>query len=415
MKEAKIAFFSLFIFLFCPLFLIYAQNQSGRSVFAPFISQLRGEVRNSLIRLTWVDSVDAKGPVYIYRAQTPFDEAHPYSYLRPIEVPYGAQSYIDEVETPGIWYYFISASAEQGQRYEIFIPFSNTLTVTVSEIGDEDETAFGWAGGSPASGARITGLEAVVRGDGVLVSYRLNTVVRNTVLYRSVNPVTRPQDLLNAVIVQDGINSPFMDYPVPGISYYYAVISEDELIAGNVGIFPGYNATITAAEVPAGSRAGLGDSPGIRSIPLPLISMSAVSPGGIYGDILPPTPLSTDAARAVNGLNLQGVAIRLPQKTPRVFSQDLEAPSGGEEYPLRSIVQGAFKKQDWNACRDEFLQYLSLPRSAAAESRARFYLGQAYYFTGSFREALFEFLTVQTNYPGESGEWIQATLAMLTN
>jgi hypothetical protein len=240
-------------------------------------------------------------------------------------------------------------------------------------------------------------------------------VVRNPVLYRSVSPIIRSQDLLNAVVVQDGINTPFTDYPVPGISYYYAVISEDELIAGNVGIFPGYNATITAAEVPAGSRVGLGDSPGIRSIPLPLISVNAVSPGGIYGDVLPPTPLSPEAARAVNNLNLQGVSGRLPQKTPRVFSQDLEAPSGGEEYPLRSIVQGPFRRQEWSACRDEMLQYLSLPRGAAAESRARFYLGQAYYFTGSFREALFEFLTVQTNYPGESAEWIQATLAMLTD
>jgi hypothetical protein len=127
-----------------------------------------------------------------------------------------------------------------------------------------------------------------------------------------------------------------------------------------------------------------------------------------------PTPLSPEAARAVNSLRGPGTSARLPQKTPRVFDQDLEPPAGGEEYALRSIVQGSFKNRDWPVCREEILQFLSLPRNAAAESRARFYLAQAYYFSGSYREALFEFLTVQSNYPDEAAEWIQAALAMLT-
>lgn len=402
--------FLVSLLVFQTLFSVYAQTQNAGSVFAPFVSQLRGEVKNNLIRLSWVDSRDVRGPVFVYRSQIPFDTAHPYYMVHPIEAPYGVQSYIDEVENPGEWHYFIAASDERGQRYEIFMPYGNTVTVTVEETQNESSPPVR----GPDTSSRIIGLEAAVRGDGVLISFRLSTPVKNPLLYRSVSPITKTRDLLNAVLVEDEILSPFMDYPVPGIPYYYAVIAEDELVSGNVGIYPGYNATIRAVEVSSGSRVGLGDSPGIRSIPLPLISVNAVSPGSGYEDIPSPTPLSPEAARAVNSLIRQRTDPKLLQKTPRVFDEDLEPPSGGEEYALRSITQGSFRNRDWPVCRDELLQYLSLPRSAASESRARFYLAQAHYFTGSYRESLFEFLTVQSEYPGETTEWIQAALAMMT-
>jgi hypothetical protein len=407
--QSGLIIFLAFLLSFRTFSLIYAQSQNDGSIFAPFISQLRGEIKNNLIRLSWVDSPNVRGPVYIYASQTPFDSAHPYYLVRPVEVPYGVQSYIDEVENLGQWHYFIATSDDRGQRYEIYMPYSNAISLTVGEFQDESFPATG-----PGTASKIAGLEASVRGDGVLISFRLNAPVRNPLLYRSVSPVTKPQDLVNAVLVEDGINSPFMDYPVPGIPYYYAVIAEDELVSGNLGIYPGYNATVTATEVPSGTRTGLGDSPGIRAIPLPLISVNAVSPGRGYGDVPPPTPLSPEAARAVNSMRGPETSAPLPRKTPRVFDLDLEPPSGGEEYTLRSIVQGSFKNRDWPVCGEEILQFLSLPRSGAAESRARFYLAQSYYFSGSYREALFEFLTVQINYPDEASEWIQATLAMLT-
>jgi hypothetical protein len=404
----KTTMFLAFSLIFPALFSAYAQTRDGRLVFAPFVSQIRGEVRNNLIRLSWQDSQHVRGPVFIYRSQTPFNNARSIQPLQPIEAPYGVQSYVDEVDTPGEWHYFIAASDERGQQYEVFMPYGNTITVTVEEIQN----------GVPSSAqshkaiSKIIGLDADVRGDGVLISFRLSVPIKNLALYRSVKPITQARDLLNAVLVEDRILSPFMDYPVPGIPYYYAVIAEDELVSGKVEIYPGGNATVTAAEVFTQSRVGLGASPGIRAMPLPLISVNAFSPGGGYGDMPAPTPLSPEAARAVNSLGMMGTPTA-PQKTPRVFDQDLALPLGGEEYGLRSIAQGSFKNQDWAVCREELLQYLSLPRSAAAEGRARFYLAQAHYFTGSYRDALFEFLTAQSSYPEETADWIQAALMML--
>jgi TolA-binding protein len=56
-----------------------------------------------------------------------------------------------------------------------------------------------------------------------------------------------------------------------------------------------------------------------------------------------------------------------------------------------------------------------LPRSPASEARARYYLGQSYYFAGKNREALFEFLLVQSQYGAEANDWIRSLLPNLSS
>jgi hypothetical protein len=394
----------------------FSQEAAGTPVFAPFVSRISAEVRNNLIRLSWTDSKDIRGPVYVYRSGTPFTGAPPAA--RPVEVPYGVQSYIDEAE-PGTWYYFIAASDEGGRQYTVLIPFNNTVSVVLENSGPGipqerfEEPAEILAGPGETG---ISSLRAALREDGVLISYQTPGIEKNAVLYRSVSPIRRTRDLLGAVIVQSGIVSPFVDYPVPGIPYYYAVILEDDLRAGRTAVFPGYNATVDPVQVPEGEyRIGLPQvREEIRSMPLPLITVTTAVPENTSPEIGGPTELSAEAARALS--DLRGKTPKGPgaEKSPRAFDQDLERPAGGEEYTLRSIVQGPFRGRDWEASREALTRYLALPRSGAAEARARYYLGQAYYFSGKPREALFEFLSAQSHYPGEAAEWIQATLAKLT-
>ncbi|MDR1373466.1 MAG: hypothetical protein LBJ24_00680, partial [Treponema sp.] len=198
----------------------------------------------------------------------------------------------------------------------------------------------------------------------------------------------------------------------PGIPYYYAAVFENDLIQGNVEIFPGRNATVQAVEIPSGGgRIGLpGPLGAMRSMPLPLISIYNAVPGSdSYSEIPNPVPMGPEAAKAVG--DIQTVKTNPPAlKKPRAFRRDLEPPAGGEESLLRTIVQGPFIKQDWQTCQTELLRYLSLPRSKLPEARARFYLGQAYYFSGGSREALIEFLMVQSQYPEEADDWITAAL-----
>jgi hypothetical protein len=268
---------------------------------------------------------------------------------------------------------------------------------------------------APAEPA-ISAIEARIEGDSVIISYKTADTAKNAVLYRGVRPMERIEDLLNAVIVQSGISSPFVDYPVPGIPYYYAVVFGEDISGGRAVLRPGYNTTRTAAEVAPGQhRVGLPEPQReIRSMPLPLISLYTAVPGAEgLGEPPPPAPLSPEAAKAVGSIQTPERRAPAAVRRKRAFDQDLEVPAGGEEYSLRSIVQGSFTKGDWKNSIEELLRYLSLPRSRASEARARFYLGQAYYFSGAPRKALFEFLFVQPLYPEEAREWVQASLAAL--
>jgi hypothetical protein len=406
--------------------LLFSQEAGSDAVFAPFVSQISAEVKNGLVRLSWTDSRDVRGPVYIYRSTGPFNGMLPPS--RPVEVPYGAASYIDEVDFPGTWYYLAVASDETGRRYTLFIPMNNTISVNVSGI-EGGETAWsagereGFRENSPprASPAEepIRDLKSTVQGEGVLISFQTTERTKKAVLYRGAKPIRQIGDLVDAVLVRSGIGSPFTDYPVPGIPCYYAVIFEDDLISGRGVISPGQNATVTAvyaagrgpAEEPAGE---------LRAIPLPLFSVSKAAPesagalGGERAEVPRTQALNPETAQALSDLRRPE---RSPprEKQPRVFEQDLQEPGGGEEYALRSIVQGPFARQEWAVAREELNRYLVLPRNAAAESRARYYLGQACYFSGKIREALFEFLTIRSEYPGEVSDWIQAALTKLAN
>jgi TolA-binding protein len=76
-------------------------------------------------------------------------------------------------------------------------------------------------------------------------------------------------------------------------------------------------------------------------------------------------------------------------------------------------VQGSFGSRNWDRAAEELKRFLDLPRSGKGEHKARFYLGQCYYFAGKNREALFEFLTAQEQFPGEASPWVQAVLRRL--
>jgi TolA-binding protein len=94
---------------------------------------------------------------------------------------------------------------------------------------------------------------------------------------------------------------------------------------------------------------------------------------------------------------------------------DLQAPETGEESALNQIIKEYFEKFEWENARDSLQNYLSLPRSGDIQARARFYLGQTHYFTGNYREALWEFLFFRSINPPEANRWIDAVLAAMVN
>jgi hypothetical protein len=396
------ALFCMTLGLFIPA--AVPAQEAGGGVFAPFVSRLTVEVKNNLARLSWRDSPDARGPVYVYRSNRPFEEAGSRP-ERSGEIPYGSESYIDELESAGTFYYFVAASDSQGRIYDIPIPLNNTLSVSIQDSLPEGGA---FVAPPPESGAFV---EALVQRDSVILNFKIEGEGKTPVLYRSVRPIRTTQDLLSAVIVQTAVKSPFIDYPVKDIDYYYAVILEESLAQGRVSIEPGRNATTAAVrllpEVPEGD---------LRSMPLPLVSVgNAVPRSGGLQETPVPRALSAEAEKALRVLLEKAEPRPLPvQKGPRAFSRDLDENSSGADYTLGAIVRNSFSQGLWEQAGVELMQFLALPRSADLEYRAHFYLGQAFYFLNKNQEALFEFLLVRPYEDAEVSDWIDAVLARIS-
>jgi len=392
------------------LFVVFSANTFAQNRdFSPYVTQIEAEARNNLIRLTWVDSPDARGPVYIFRSTRPFTGVIPAN-IRPVIVRYGEQYYIDDTDDMENLYYFIAASDISGQRYDIILPYINSVSLIPGSGMDDVRASIPPSSVQTESIEGIYNLRANQDGERVIISFDTSAVTsRNAILYRSIHPIRQPQDLLNAVIVQSGIISPFVDLPVPGLNWFYAIIYEDEISSGNMGIKPGINATVSSVIIYSEQD----QERSLRPIPLPILTLRNTMPDGFFITEIPSQiPLSAETVYMLGD-------IKMPQKEPltlkrpRVFSADLVAPTSGEESALFQIIMEYFLKYEWENARISLQHYLSLPRSREVEARARFYLGQTLYFTGNYREALMEFLSFRSHNPAEANSWIDAVLTAM--
>ena len=418
MEKRRIqVFLALFLTICASLALPDSLASQSREV-SSYVTQIRAEPRNNLIRITWVDSPDARGPVYIFRSARPFSGSIPAN-IRPVTVRYGVQYYIDDIDDIENIYYFIAASDASGRRYDVIIPQINSTNVNLSQPQTQTQVT---AQDSPPATVTaetrptvpvqgISNLRASQDGERVIITYNTSSPEKNAVLYRSMHPVSQPQDLLNALIVQSGIRSPFVDSPVPGFTWYYAVIYEEEISSGNIEIMPGINATAAGVSISGDQTV----EQVLRQIPLPILTLrNAVGEGFFLPEVTEQVPLSTDAANMLRASRMTD-KVPLVLKTPRVFVIDLESPSSGEESALFQIVNEQFCLLDWEGARVSLQRYLSLPRSRDVEARARFYLGQTLYYTGNYRAALIEFLFIRSIHPVEANNWIDAILSAMVS
>ena len=385
-------------------FIILPLGAQSTTIFAPFVSGLQGEVKSNFVRLSWIDSQDVRGPVYIYRSDSPFEGEGPFQGAgKPVEIPYGVRSYVDEIDTGGPLYYFVAASDEIGKSYDVPIAFSNTIAIQSSADSPPPivvQVAAPERGTGVPPG--ISGIDAVSQGERIAITFNRGNV-KSAAIYRSIRPIAQRADLLGSVILQTKVSPPYIDYPVPGISYYYAVVSEDDLVNGTAEIIPGQNATKSPVQA---FRNGVD----MRAIPLP-----QMSPHAVFSEVSPCPEINQPNSQAALALvNIPSGPRGEELKRPRVFARDLEVfSSGSEECLLSSLVKGSFVAKNWDAARRELTSFLALPRSPEIQARARFYLGQSCYFLRLPREGLFEFLSIQNRYPSETAEWIRSSLEMM--
>jgi len=385
---------------------IFAQNRDH----IPYVTQLKAETSNNFIRLTWVDSPDARGSVYIFRSARPFIGSIPAN-IRPVVVRYGAQLFMDDAEDMENLYYYVAASDISGQRYDIILPGINSTSFNPAQLDDPASAASENSSSSTEPIQGISNIKAQQDGERVIITFDREGQRKNAILFRNMQPITRSQDLLNAVLVQSGIDSPFVDFPVPvpGLMWYYAVLYEDEIASGNMGIKPGVNATVTPVTV----KSEQPTERTLRPIPLPVLTLRNTVPDSFFMTEIPnQMPLSAASENILRDAKIPDkVPINL--KRPRVFSVDLVAPTGGEESALFQIITEYFVAFKWEEAMVSLQHYLSLPRSKDIEARARFYLGQTFYYTKKYRESLMEFLSIRPLHFAEASRWIDAVLSAM--
>jgi len=387
---------------------------AGASIFAPFPLRIRVGTRDDGILVTWAEASDPAGGYSVFRSASPIDRVSFPDAVRLADLPPERLEYLDVPGDNRGYFYAVLGRTSQGGLYQVFIPLKN---VSIAPVAYEPPAASKPVPEpvKPAREAPPT-VRALSERDGIRILWEPVREGKRVVLYRSPSPIRSLSDLLSASWVASAAESKdgLLDFPVPGIGYYYALVDDEGLRSGSPELVIGRNVTTESMAVPAGRyRVGLPEIPyASRSLPLPYLALTrgvesgaAALPGGL--PVPPPSPLKPETRKAVSRLLRNSRELLSSPPGLAILPEDLEASAaGGEEYTLRTIVRDRLAKQDWKGASDELARYLSLNRSPEAAARARFYRGQALAFSGQYREAFFEFLLAQDRHYRESNLWI---------
>ncbi len=392
---------------------VFSFAQVAREVFAPFVSRIRVSAENGGVQLTWKDTDDVEGTCIVYRHTEEINGTTFKDAVRVGEVPQGTGSFVDYPEQTGTYYYAVLIRDTNGKTYELFIPFRNKTTkgVAVTFLGTEKELA-----------TVITGIETQIQRDSILVTFESSKNDRELIIYRSTAPLTKSTDLAYAQPLRaiPSSRSSFQDFPVPGISYYYAIMDSGLVKIGDIAFAAGENSTIIPASIPVGNRVGLPETTVSRNMPLPLLPLFFKIATGeqlsIPRPMSPPVtdPLDPATNKAVTSL-LAGISLETESAlTPTILPEDKGAiVSGGEEYTLKSILRKEFAEKRWMESERLLKNFLSVHRSAEIEQRGRFYLGQTLFFQEKYRDAFMQFVLIRDELYTRVSPWIDRLFTIL--
>lgn len=143
----------------------------------------------------------------------------------------------------------------------------------------------------------------------------------------------------------------------------------------------------------------------MRSIPLPKAQLTGTqNQAGKFGEkaMNAPKDLAKDYINKKNKITKM-----------HIFEEDLVCPEGGDEYFLFKILKSTFAKKDFKNAIVQLKDFLAVNRSPETTKRAHFYLGESYYFTKDYQNALYMFLEVQNDYNELSQKWIDSSLDLI--
>jgi hypothetical protein len=439
---------ALLLLLLLPAWAGFPQ-EAGSERIVPFVSKLKVKADESQILVTWHNPKNLQGSLLVYRHTAEIDQDNLADAVLIARLNLDRESYEDSPQDFKPYYYAVLIEDQSGTVQKLFIPFRNKTSkeIRISALPPVESTA-----------PRITDIRAVVSGDSVQVSFETSNTERQLLLFRSNSPMTTTEDLLEAFAplqLEAGVTR-FIDFPIPGVESYYAVIDSQMFKLGKQVLVAGENATIQGVVVPlevsrialpplaheeegheaeasgevaaeakriptgrpvaptttpaAASSIQPGPQPGalaLAATPLPYLQPVEESGSGFY---MPQqrADLNPQTQAAVSRLLSTTPPVRASQRRVVILPEDKDEPIAGESTGLYNILQDYLVAGDYAGAESKLQGFLNLRRSPYTEARVRFYLAQAYYFQGLYEEALLEFVLAQGELYAPVQPWLES-------
>lgn len=394
------------------LILITGTKGFGQEGFSSFISRLRAETAENRVIITWQDSADLLGGKYlVYRHTSEITDNNFKETELLEEIAPGTEVYVDYPPPGTKYFYAVLIKDRSGKIHEIFVPFRNKTTLAVSVKASENKE----------TQAAVTELKVrILDESSVELTFTPSQKGHILNIYSSTKPIVSIDSLLSSTRLAaiDSTLNRYVDFPLPGIPYYYAIIYADQLKTGNIDFYADQNSTASPIELPItpGRERSVSGSL-VRGKPLPFynINRSVLEGSNVSASpflSLSQTPLSSRAKTEIDKLL---IGYRVPDKKrmePVLLPSQKTGEASGEQLYLKDIIQKSFSQRNWNEAELSLKRFLRIKREKETENAARFYLGQVYFFQGRYRESFLEFLLVQGMYR-EVSPWLDRILQEL--
>lgn len=382
-------------------------------VFAPFVSRIRVAVREPQVRITWRDAAEIDGPYHIYRHTREINERTFENAELVASVEGGTETYLDSPPGPGEYFYAVLTESAEGEIYEIFIPFRNKTIqpATIVERQTDVEQA-----------ARVFNLNATIVGNGIELTYDASRNGRELALYRSTVPIRGYDSLATAtrIVVIESVQRRYVDYPVPGVPYYYGAFDTAGIEAQELDVESGENVLREPVQVRISAGQPTVDLPprvSRRGTPLPLLRLetsSVTSGSGELARIPEPNSLTPQTRKALDSILVSAGEEPPPTMEPVILPTERVLDARGTAATLTEIVQDEFSKGEYAEAARLLSNLLSITLEPELAARARFYLGQSKFFTEEYRNAFLSFLLAEPRYHTEATPWMDRILRVLS-
>lgn len=381
-------------------------------------TKFRAAINGSALELSWEAPSDPAGGWELLRSASAFAVETVGKAEVIQKLPPRQRAFAYSPTDGKAWYYAILPLAGDGSALISILPGKTVTALAIAIPASKSPTSVDTTkAAAPSAKSSAMAFSGSVDGSALRLSFVIPPGSGTMLVYRSERSFVDGSSLLAASLLSSLPESTtsFIDFPIPGTDYYYALIREADLKAGTISFAAGAPAaTLGPISIPAtGQELSFPETGDLaRTYPLPSWLFAKPGDPGVGSS---PGRISTQTEKAIAAILAPFPKSKPKAPTLALLQEDRGQARGGEEYALSLILQGAWRSGNWVLVIEQLQSYLSLNRSPSIASRAHFYLGQAYAMTGHYRDAFFEFLSARDFHAGETRPWLLWIVAMERN